>query len=137
MRWLRRPIDIRDTVDWLFDSLSATGGDLNGCVDPDDDCTHGHSFGGYATLATAGAVVDFWPWVQNPMNDVRFRIGLDRTRHEAQRIDLSDERVWAAMPMAHAGHEVLHGGLDQPISLLSSAAVKTPEQPWNTNPTHL
>ena len=115
---LRRPIDIRDTVDWLFDSLSATGGDLNGCVDPDDGyAISGHSFGGYTTLATAGAVVDLAEamvycktqneWMCSSVSDWIAQ------GHEAQRIDLSDERVWAAMPMAHAGHEVLHSGLDQ------------------------
>ena len=101
---LRRPIDIRDTVDWLFGSLGATGGDLNGCVNPDDGyAISGHSFGGYTTLATAGQSSTLAVALQNPKRmDVRFRIGLDRTR-TWQRIDLGDEQVWAAMPMALQG----------------------------------
>ena len=115
---LRRPIDIRDTVDWLFDSLGAANGELSGCIDPDDGyAVSGHSFGGYTTLATAGAVVDLTQALEFCETQNEWMCGSVSdwisNGHEAQRIDLSDERVWAAMPMAHAGHEVLHSGLDQ------------------------
>ena len=115
---LRRPIDIQDTVDWLFNSLGGTNGELNGCIDPNDGyAISGHSFGGYTTLATAGAVVDLAQAQTHCETQNEWMCGAVsdwiNKGHEAQRVDLSDERVWAAMPMANAGYEVLHSGLDQ------------------------
>jgi len=74
----RRPADIADSFDWLLE-LDA----LTGCVDPAAGyAVAGHSFGGYTTFAVAGA----------PVN-LSAAGGDDDT-------DLSDSRVWAAVPMA-------------------------------------
>lgn len=53
---LNRPLDIRATLDWLESGLS--GDPLEGVADTSRVFLFGHSFGGYTTLAAAGADVD-------------------------------------------------------------------------------
>jgi predicted dienelactone hydrolase len=109
----RRPIDVAETFDWLV-----AGSGLEPCVDSGAGyALSGHSFGGYTTLATAGArihadesreycdVDDEWlcdgvaQWfAENPGETIA---------------DLSDDRVWAAVPMAPAGYEAVIGGLGE------------------------
>jgi predicted dienelactone hydrolase len=113
---LRRPIDIRDTVDWLFDELAGADGDLWGCVEPEAGyAISGHSFGGYTTLATAGALIDLDSAVAFCAETDEWMCGDLETWVEAGGAlgvhDLGDDRVWAALPMAHAGFEVLSAGL--------------------------
>ena len=52
-----RPADIRRTLDYA-ESLSATGGELEGLLDLEKVAVTGHSSGGYTALAAAGARVD-------------------------------------------------------------------------------
>ena len=113
----RRPLDIQDAVDWLMAS-GATDLGLDACIDSSAGyAVMGHSFGGYTATAVGGAGFDYeasaayceqaggWlceefeRWVtENP---------------EAAVADLSDDRVWAAIPMAPAGFEVLGSGADE------------------------
>lgn len=93
--------------------LAAAGGPLEGCVDPDAGyAVAGHSFGGYTSFAIAGAAIDGAAsaaycatapdaWL---CDDVAAAVG-------DTRVDLSDPRVWAAVPMAPAGYEALLAGL--------------------------
>jgi predicted dienelactone hydrolase len=122
----RRPFDIRDTVDWLFETLASPGGVLDGCVDPEAGyAISGHSFGGYTTLAVAGAAIDLDAGLEFCATSGEWMCG-DLERWAASggalgRHDLSDDRVWAALPMAHAGHEILFTGLpeiDIPVLIL-------------------
>jgi len=113
----RRPGDISDSFDWLVAASQESGHPLEGCVDPDAGyAMGGHSFGGYTTMAVAGGGIDVaaaeafceddygwlcdapaWWEAANPGSDFA---------------DIGDrDRVWAAFPMAPAGHEVLSGTL--------------------------
>ena len=112
---LRRPTDIRDSFDWLV-SESESGGIFENCLNEDDGyAMSGYSFGGYTTLALAGATIDtaalseacesglsegcqirdIW-WESEPNQDI---------------IDLSDDRIWAAITLAPWNGEVLKSGL--------------------------
>jgi predicted dienelactone hydrolase len=52
----RRPVDLRDSVDWLLAQVAAPGSPYEGCADPASGyAVSGHSFGGWTALATAGA----------------------------------------------------------------------------------
>jgi len=75
----RRPVDLQDSFDWLIGA--DVDADLTGCIDASAGyAVSGHSFGGYTTYATAGAPV--------------------RDPHSDDLIVLSDDRVWAAVPLA-------------------------------------
>ena len=110
---LRRPQDVAATFDGTVGLTGAADGPLAGCIDEADGyAIAGHSFGGYTTLAVAGAVLDgsaSEAWCQGESGgwlceDVAEAVG-------ASTRDLSDPRVWAAIPMAPAGYEALIGGL--------------------------
>jgi len=114
----RRPFDISDTVDWLFSDPLPSEMGLDDCLDPDAGfAVSGHSFGGYTTVAVGGAA--FEP-----------TIGLDYCEETGGWLceavltwvegnpdfldyDMTDDRVWAMIPMAPAGFEVLSAGLSQ------------------------
>ena len=110
----RRPVDIRDTYDWLLD----TGGDgrLTGCFDPDAGyAMSGHSFGAFTTLALTGATIEVatsldycggsHDWLCGGLEDYAAK------HPEVTQIDLSDSRATLGIPMAPAGYELLLGGL--------------------------
>ncbi|MFZ5475309.1 MAG: alpha/beta hydrolase family protein [Myxococcota bacterium] len=110
---LRRPLDVAAAFDWLAETDA--DGLLAGCVDPDAGyAVAGHSFGGYTTVAVAGATLDAgasaaWcaehdDWLCEEFADAMTAAG-------ETAVSLGDPRAWAAVPMAPAGHEVLVGGL--------------------------
>lgn len=108
---IRRPADLRDSFDWLVSDPS-----LAGCVDPEAGyAVSGHSFGGYTTLATAGAVLDVGAvadWCAATPEWLCDGVAEWSDAHPGEPVaDLSDDRVWAAVPMAPAGYEALLGGL--------------------------
>lgn len=75
----RRPVDVRDAVDWVFAESADAGSAWAGCVDESEGyAVSGHSFGGYTAFAAAGAGV-------NILGDSP---------------DLGDDRVWAVLAMA-------------------------------------
>jgi predicted dienelactone hydrolase len=114
----RRPLDVSDAVDWLFtDAVPAELG-LSDCLDPDAGfAVSGHSFGGYTTVALSGAAFDIaggleicetvGGWLCDALVDVV------EENPEYLGYDMIDERVWAMIPMAPAGFEVLSAGLEQ------------------------
>ena len=112
----RRPVDAVATFDWLVESLAAPGGLLDGCVDPDAGyAMAGHSFGGYTTYAVAGAAIDrdasaafcaeYGGWLCDEVAEYF------AAHPDPSRVDLSDDRVWAAVPQTPAAYDALVGGL--------------------------
>ncbi len=109
----RRPTDVTEAFDWLVESSV-----LDPCVEEGlGYALSGHSFGGYTSLATAGAVLDVEAsasWCAE--NDEWLCDGVadwGEANPNEGAADLSDPRVWAAVPMAPAGYEALLGGLEQ------------------------
>jgi len=111
----RRPFDIQDSVDWLFDEASGELDGLGGCLDEANGyAVSGHSFGGYTTNAVAGASFDYAAssaycesaggWLCDEV-----QAWIDEYPEFAT-VDLRDDRVWGAIPMAPAGFEVLGPG---------------------------
>jgi len=125
----RRPQEIKDAADRLFDVIGDSTGDLAGCIDPADGyAVMGHSFGGYTTLALAGAPADFDAGMAYCENDSGYFCDLlNEWADEGGELGVNadaDPRIWAAAPMVHAGYEVFHGGLDQietPMLLLGAS----------------
>jgi predicted dienelactone hydrolase len=73
----RRPVDLRDSVDWLLSQAEQPGTPYEGCADPAAGyAVSGHSFGGWTALAAAGALLE---------------------QPEGQ---LGDDRVWATLALA-------------------------------------
>ncbi|MDP2304607.1 MAG: hypothetical protein Q8P18_01100 [Pseudomonadota bacterium] len=113
---LRRPVDAVAAYDWLVDVAAAPGGLLEGCVDPDAGyAIAGHSFGGYTTLVVAGATLDAAAsaeWCATPSDEWLCDDFAGAMAEAGETLlHLGDPRVWAAVPMAPAGYEVLVGGL--------------------------
>ncbi len=125
----RRPLDVAAAFDWLAQEAAGAGGQLQGCVDESAGyAVAGHSFGGYTTVATAGAVIDaaataeicasYDGWL---CDDVAQHFAKNPGSGQA---DLGDPHVWAAIPMAPAGYEALVGGLadvDVPTMVLGGS----------------
>jgi predicted dienelactone hydrolase len=110
----RRPLDIQDAVDWLFETGVAELG-LEDCVDRDAGyAVTGHSFGGYTATAIGGAEFDYAAssaycdeiggWLCDELEE------WVSTYPEYATAELADDRVWASIPMAPAGFEVLGAG---------------------------
>lgn len=134
----RRPVDVADA----FDALVARGADatdpLYGCVDPDGGyAVMGHSFGGYTTLAVAGAVIDVdavaavcaaeGGWLCDD-------VATWAAEHPDEAVfDQSDPRARVAVALAPAGYEVLNAGLgDIAIPTMIQAGDLDATTPWET-----
>jgi predicted dienelactone hydrolase len=113
----RRPLDVAATYDWLVEVAAAQGGPLEGCVDAGAGyAVIGHSFGGYTTLAVAGAVIDpetVLPYCEASGDWLCEEVEAWFGDNGAALTDLSDPRAWAAVPMTPAGMGALAGGLDR------------------------
>jgi len=114
---LRRPQDIVQAFDWLARVSAEPGHLLEGCVDPGAGyAVTGHSFGGYTTMAVAAGGLDLAEvdaWCAQSGGWLCGAADVWRAEHPgSDYADVGDaERVWAAIPMAPAGYEVLVGGL--------------------------
>jgi predicted dienelactone hydrolase len=100
----RRPQDLADVFNWLVAESGDTGSDLAGCVtDADGYAVSGHSFGGYTAFAAAGAIVDDY--------------------FTSEQHDYSDDRVWAAVPLApwDADGAIIEGSsaIEVPVMVLT------------------
>jgi len=111
----RRPYDVIDAVDWLYDRAPEMLAGLGPCLNEADGyAVSGHSFGGYTATALAGAHFDYTAsaaycesaggWLCD-----EFEAWVEAYPEYAT-ADLSDARVWGAVPMAPAGFEVLGAG---------------------------
>ena len=114
----RRPYDVMDAADWLYDTAPDLVPGLGDCLDEADGyAVSGHSFGGYTVTALGGARFDHAAieaycataggWLCDEYAD---RMASDS---EAAGVDFSDPRIWASIPMAPAGFELLGGGAEQ------------------------
>ena len=124
----RRPWDISDSVDFLFEAADEVVPGLGDCLDPDDGfAVSGHSFGGYTSIAVAGASFDE-DATQTHCEAQGGWLCEDALGHAADFPEMdrdgADPRVWAAIPMAPAGLEILVGGLSDitvPIMVLGGS----------------
>lgn len=113
---LRRPQDIIDVFEWLLAQSAESGNHLSGCIDPDAGfAVLGHSFGGYTTLALAGATIR-----RDEVSDrcdagdalpCAFLEHLDEVGIEGDVIEVGDDRVWAGVAIAPWDAGVLGVGL--------------------------
>ncbi|MCB9762969.1 MAG: hypothetical protein H6739_24420 [Alphaproteobacteria bacterium] len=135
---LRRPADIAATFDALVARSADPADPLYGCVDPAAGyAMAGHSFGGYTTLAVAGAVADAAASAAYCATDGGWlceNLAAWAAEHPDERAPaLADDRAWAALPMSPAGYEVLVGGLGDlglPTMILSGHLDDL--TPWET-----
>lgn len=110
---LRRPEDISDSIDWLFDSE-----DFKDCIDPDAGyAMSGHSFGGYTTIAISGATLDTEATAEFCANPTGGTWLCDHVAEIAEvygsgEHDRFDDRIWAGIPMTPAALETLIGGIE-------------------------
>ncbi|NOY24472.1 MAG: hypothetical protein GXP62_01230, partial [Oligoflexia bacterium] len=134
----RRPVDISDT----FDALLARNADptdrLYGCIDPDAGYgVAGHSFGGFTTLAVAGASIDtdqVAAWCSKNGGWLCDDVAEYAAAHPEQTVyDLSDDRAWAAVAMAPAAYETLRSGLPSiALPTLILAGSMDTVTPWDS-----
>ena len=111
----RRPLDVAAAFDWLVEVAAGEDGPLAGCVDGDAGyAVVGHSFGGYTSLAVAGAVIDpetVLPYCEAEGDWLCDQVENWFLQNGETLVDRSDPRVWAAVPMTPAGMGALAGGL--------------------------
>jgi len=136
--FLRRPLDIAGSYDWLVAWAAEPGSPLHGCVDPAAGyAVAGHSFGGFTSLAVSGAPLDIEALVGGCEGDER--TGCDTIRAwaadhpDAPTSDRSDPRVWASVPIAPAWYEFLGQGLARiPVPTLVIGADRDDDTPWDS-----
>lgn len=121
----RRPNDVASAFDWAIAEP-----DLAGCVTPDAGyAVLGHSFGGFTTLAVAGASLDLNAIAEEggaSEDDTWLEIVeyFEQT-YEEDVIDLSDSRAWAAVPLTPGGIELLGptlGEVNVPVLVMGAEA---------------
>lgn len=108
---VRRPQDIADSFNWAADQ-SADGGLIAGCINESDGyAVSGHSFGGYTAYATGGATLNL-----------------------TGSSDLSDDRVWAVIPMApwDVGGTITDGTADITVPLMSLSGTRDDTTTWDS-----
>ncbi len=130
-RWLevalRRPWDVADAFDAIADPGSGlAGAALDGCVDEAAGyAVMGHSFGGFTSYATAGALYDVG--TLGLVCDAEPQNACDTVAAWADAgdatADRSDDRVWAAVPWAPAWWESFGehlGAIDVPVLVIGA-----------------
>ena len=96
--------------------LLPTDAELQDCIDEASGyAIAGHSFGGYTSVALSGAVIDPNQTLEHCEDNGGWLCGEVET-HVSENgldvVDLSDQRIWAGIPMAPAGYETLLVALD-------------------------
>jgi len=115
---LWRPGDISESFDYLVSLSDDPESPLFGCVDPAAGYAMiGHSFGGWTTLAVSGAPLDMRVLDAECQGSTAQECDIIRAwiaDHPGQDLlDLSDNRVWAAVPLAPAWQELFGDGLPE------------------------
>ncbi|MBL8617020.1 MAG: hypothetical protein JNM72_15525 [Deltaproteobacteria bacterium] len=116
----RRPADIADAADWLFDIEAGSAGPLAGCVDPVAGyAVLGHSFGGFTALALTGGAWEAEAIAASCGAPGRDRWLCDQTlaglEARGGQAEVADRRVWASVPMTPAGRDVLEPALARAV----------------------
>jgi predicted dienelactone hydrolase len=133
---IRRPRDIVDTFDWLLDHVADADSLLYDCIHPEAGyALTGHSFGGYTTLATAGATIDVEGLLAACATSDSWMCNVEEywSEHFPGEVDgdLSDDRVWAAAPMSPAGRFAFGEGLaDIEVPTLVMGGLLDDITPW-------
>lgn len=112
---LLRPVDVSRTFDWLSAEAADPESPLYGCIDPQAGfAVSGHSYGGYTSLAVAGATLDLptlQAWCASSGDAACDTLDAWVEDHPGEdQIDLSDSRAWASVPMAPAGDSLFQDG---------------------------
>ncbi|MFH1464634.1 MAG: hypothetical protein ABIO70_09630 [Pseudomonadota bacterium] len=137
----RRPTDVAAAFDWLAETAAGPGGPLEGCVDAQAGyAVAGHSFGGFTTMAVAGAAIvpsetaaycaQYGGWLCD-------EVAAWAAEHPGLEAQLGDPRAWAAVPMAPAGYEALRGGLERvaiPALVLGGSRDNITPMAWQVRP---
>ena len=151
-----RPRDIKQTLDYA-EEVTAPGGDLAGQIDMENVAVVGHSFGGYTTLAMAGAQLDLdasnkrcaelppddpKAWICMPLvgkeADMAARAGLDSVP-EGMWPPFGDPRVSAIIPMAGDAFMFDKAGLSKitiPMMAIGGTADTGAPYDWGTKPSY-
>jgi predicted dienelactone hydrolase len=108
---LWRPGDISESFDFLVSLSQDPSSPLHGCVDPAAGyAVMGHSFGAWTSLAVSGAPLDMRVLDTQCEGSTAEECDIIRTwiaDHPGQDLlDLSDDRVWASVPLAPAWQEI-------------------------------
>jgi len=135
---IRRPLDIADSFDWLLEENADPESALYDCIDPAAGyAVTGHSFGGYTTLAVAGATLDLAGLAVMCAAYDDLLCGAeavwDTWFPDDDSGDLSDDRVWAAVAQAPAGKVAFADGLaDIEVPILVVGGLIDDITPWET-----
>lgn len=111
---LRRPVDLRDSFDWLVSQSEDPDSPLSGCVDGTAGfAVAGHSFGGFTAYTTAGA----------PFSNPNTGVLEER----------SDSRVWATIAMApwDVGGILGAGNAQITAPVLTLGGMRDATTPWS------
>ncbi len=112
---LLRPADVALAFDWLGEQV-ADGAALAGCADMDAGyAVSGHSYGGYTSVAVAGATLDVAGLEASCAESDEFWCEILDTwkveHPDETEADLSDPRAWASVPMTPAGATLFGAGV--------------------------
>jgi len=115
---LWRPGDISESFDFLVGLSQDPESPLYGCVDPSAGyAVMGHSFGAWTTLAMSGAPLDMRVLDTECEGSTAEECEIIRAwiaDHPGQDLlDLSDDRIWAAAPLAPAWQEIFGDNLPE------------------------
>ncbi len=131
---VNRPSDITATLDWMEDGVP---GDLAGVADLDRVFLFGHSFGGYTTFASGGALLDADALIASCVGEDCDVYG-DPDVEAALRSGFTDARIDALAPQAPAlipsfeGESL--GELSVPTMLMSGRLDQTTTQQGQAEP---
>ena len=151
-----RPRDIKQTLDYA-EEVTAPGGDLAGQIDMENVAVVGHSYGGYTTLAIAGAQYDMEAFTERcaslPEDDPNMflcmplvgkeeflaeRAGLDEVP-EGLWPSFGDPRVTAIVPIAGNAYLFDKAGLSKitiPMMAIGATADTVLPYDWASKPSY-
>ena len=116
----RRPTDIMDAADYLFDVVAGADGPLYGCVDPVAGyAVSGHSFGGFTALALTAGALDREAVAASCAEPGRDgwlcpeAAGYFAEHPDQSAVDLGDRRIYASVALTPAGRDLLEPGLSR------------------------
>jgi len=133
----RRPEDIVDSFSHLLDHEL-----FQGCIDPDAGyAIIGHSFGGYTSIALAGAQIDTEETSifcsTSPSSWLCSGVAEFAQDHGTGVYDRQDSRIWGAVPMTPAGYEAVFANLDKieiPMLYMGGGKDTTTGMSWSVQP---